>query len=216
MRRIFISLILLLALQGIKAQINALTENGKEVVLMANGTWRYLNDSASQAITKDSTKMNTIKFTKTSGATFLVKSNITNTAIYLNSSKWTFKPHLENETNPEYRFSLKSGDAYGLMITEKTEVPLENMTAMALINAKEAAMDAVIVNKEYRIVNNTKILCIKMKCTIQGIKFIYFGYYFSNENGTTQLLTYASSNFFETRKIELENFLNGFIKMAKK
>ena len=42
-------------------------------------------------------------------------------------SKWTFSSHKDNEKNPEYRFAMKDGDGYVLIITEKTEISLDNM-----------------------------------------------------------------------------------------
>ena len=48
-----------------------------------------------------------------------------------------------------------------------------------------------------------------MDGTIQGIKFSYFGYYYSDKSGSTQLLAYTASNLADKYKIEIENFLNG-------
>lgn len=196
------------------AQIKALTEDGRQVLLAENGTWRYL-DNKEDVAKSDSIKLNKHKFTKDSKADFLVKSNTLNVGVYIDPDKWTFSSHKENEKNPEYRFNLKSGDGYAIAITEKTQIPLENLREIALINAQKAAVDARETNVEYRMVNGKKILCLEMKGTIQGIDFVYFGYYFSNENGTIQLLSYSSQQFFDTLKTDLETFLNGLVVLDK-
>ena len=49
---------------------------------------------------------------------------------------------------------------------------------------------------------------MQMDGTIQGIKFSYFGYYYSDKSGSTQLLVYTASNLADKYKIEIENFLN--------
>lgn len=198
------------------AQIKALTETGREVLLSENGTWKYSPDSANNDNDKsDSISTNSHSFSKTNKESFLVKSKNFNVGVYINPSKWLFSPHKENEKIPEYRFSMKSDEGYTMMITERTPISLENMPAIALINAQKASMDIKETFKEYRIVNNKKVLCLKMEGTIQGVKFTYLGYYYSNQNGTIQLLCYTSQNLFDGLKNELETFLNGLVELSQ-
>jgi len=202
--------LLLISFNVSKAQINALTDDGKQVILNTDGTWKYaspvvLGDSNDP----DSIKTNPVKFSKSPNATFLVKSNTVNVGIFINPAKWTFAPHHENEANLEYRFNLKTGDGMAILEAEKTPIPLVNMRNIALINAQKAAVDAKIVSEEYRVVNNTKILFLEMSGTLQGIKFRYMGYYFSNDKGTVQLLSYTTEAMYNNAHKELETFLNG-------
>ncbi|MEC4003940.1 hypothetical protein OX283_004675 [Flavobacterium sp. SUN052] len=193
------------------AQTKALTEKGQEVLLFDNGTWKYQNDSISTKT--DSLKINKKEFTKTTGATFLTKSKNFNVGVYINPTKWTFAPHRDNETSPEYRYSLKSGNGFAMIITEGTQIDLENLRQIALLNAQKASVDVVETSAEYRIVNHKKILCLKFQGTIKGIKFVYFGYYYSNNKGTVQLITYTSQQSFILLEKELENFLNGLVEI---
>ena len=50
---------------------------------------------------------------------------------------------------------------------------------------------------------------MKMKGTIQGLKIIYYGYYYSNADGAFQFLTYTSQNVFNEYENDMLNFLNG-------
>lgn len=52
---------------------------------------------------------------------------------------------------------------------------------------------------------------LQMAGTLSGIRFTYFGYYYSSPNGTVQLITYTSSNLFKEYADDLEDFLNGFV-----
>jgi hypothetical protein len=54
---------------------------------------------------------------------------------------------------------------------------------------------------------------LQMTGTIQGIKFTYFGYYYSNANGTIQFLTYTSDNLFSSYQKDIEEFLNGLVEI---
>ena len=88
---------------------------------------------------------------------------------------------------------------------------MESLKQIAVENAKGAAPDAKITYEEYRIVNGVKLLMMKLEGSINGLKFIYIGYYFSNEKGTIQLITYTGTNIVQQYIPEIESFLNGFV-----
>jgi hypothetical protein len=189
------------------AQTSAVTSTGEEVLLYNDGTWKYVNKKS----TEDAEiKTNSIKFSKDKEATFLVKSNITNVGIYLNPKNWSFK---KAKDAGEYEFQLKEKEGYALLLAERIEIPLESLKSIALTNAQKAAPDAEIVKEEYRMVNGIKVLCLQMDGTIQGIRFSYFGYYYSSDKGTVQLLTYTSKSLFKDYQADLETFLNGFVEL---
>ena len=98
-----------------------------------------------------------------------------------------------------------------MIISEKFEIPLETLKSIALETARSAAPDLKIVKEEYRIVNGIKVLLLQMNGTMQGIKFSYYGYYFSNTNGTVQFIAYTSQNLLDGYRKECDILLNGFV-----
>jgi Protein of unknown function (DUF3157) len=210
MIRLLTTLLLLIVFTSSKSQVKALTENGREVLLNEDGTWRYSTNEDDSLSKSEAVTTNPIEFHTTAGASFPVKSSVLNVGVYLDPNKWTFSAHHSNEVNPEYRFVLKSQHGFAMMLTEITPIDLENMKVIALENAKKAAPDTKVTHTEYRTVNNKKVLCLTLRGTLQGIKFIYFGYYYSNSNGTVQLVAYGSENMFKDSIKEWEDFLNGF------
>jgi len=187
------------------AQTSAVTSNGDEVVLYNDGTWKYVNKTAEEST---EIKTNKTEFVKDKDATFLVKSTVAQFGIYINPKKWSFT---KSKEAGEYEFQLKGMDAYGLLLPERAEIPLTSLKFVAVSNAKKVAPDLEVVKEEYRTVNGIKVLCLQMEGTVQGIKFSYFGYYYSSEKGTIQLLTYTAKNLFKEYQPELETFLNGFV-----
>lgn len=188
-------------------QVRAVTSNGDEVILNTDGTWKYTNDSTQNFSKIDTNK---VEFLKNAAASFLVKSNRIIYGVYIDPKKWSFTKSDASEAS-EFVFTLKEKDAYGMLISEKIEMPIETLKEAALANAKEAAPDIKITKEEYRKVNNNIILLMQMEGTIKGIKFTYLGYYFSSAKGTVQLLTYTSGNLLNEYKKDLEEFLNGFV-----
>ncbi len=106
---------------------------------------------------------------------------------------------------------MKGEYLYAMLISEKLTIPIESLKNIVLENAREATPDIKIVHQEYRNVNGIQVLMLQMQGTIQGIQFTYFGYYYSNEQGTIQLLTYTGANMFQEYKNEIEKFLNGLV-----
>ena len=202
----FLIIVLIFLSFKVNAGKRAVTDEGDIVILNNNGTWEYesIDKTKSTEI-----RENKSTFKKNSTLTFLIKSVRNNSAIWINPQKWTFKKSNNADEASEYEFERKNMDLYAISITERITVDLENLTQIAFQNAKTAAPDVKIIKREYRIVNGIKVMYMEMDGTIQGIKFSYFGYYYSDKSGSIQLLAYTGSNLAEKYKIEIENFLNG-------
>jgi hypothetical protein len=209
MKRIITLGLLLMSTTFVKAQINAVTESGEEVFLYDNGTWKYADekDDAEAEI-----KLNDKPFTKDKNSTFVVKSKKANIGIWINPKDWSFTKSASNE-DAEFQFQKKGEDLYAMLIAEKIEIPLEALKNIALQNAKTASTDIKVVNEEYRNVNGIKVLMMHMAGTVQGMKIVYCGYYYSNDSGTIQLLTYTSENLLKNYHDDIETFLNGLVKL---
>ena len=74
-------------------------------------------------------------------------------------------------------------------------------------------LEDFVVKEEFRNVNGMKVLLLHMNGTIQGIKFSYYGYYYSNSNGTVQFITYTSQNLLDGFKSKIEDLLNGIVEL---
>ena len=195
----------------LSAQINAVTDTGDTVILYDNGTWKYLDDSVTEA---REIKTNPKAFSTPSESSFLLKSNVLPLGFNLDPKKWGFQKAQEND-EAEFELTLKGEDLYGMILTEKVEIPLASLRALAIENAKLAAPDVTVVKEEYRMVNGLKVLFLQMNGTLQGIKFSYYGYYYSNVNGTLQFITYTAQNLLGDYRIECDKILNGIVSLEK-
>ena len=189
------------------AQTNAITETGDEVVLYDDGTWTYKDGTA---VEKAPIPVNDEKFEKHKDASFLVKSTKIDIGLYMDPKSWSFRKGTEDDAY-EFQFQKKKDDLYGMLITEKLEIPVESLQNIAIDNARAAAPDLKVTKEEYRMVNGLQVLMMQMTGTIQGMRFTYCGYYYSNEGGAVQLLTYTGEKLFDEYYPEIEKFLNGFV-----
>lgn len=191
------------------SQINGVTEFGDEVILYDNGTWKFIGEKTEN--TEEISTNETI-YTKDEKSKFLLKSSTLNVGVWLNPKKWKFTKAVNNDEG-EYELILKGEDLYGTIITEKVQIPLEALKHIALENAQSVAPDTVISKQEYRTVNGLKVLMLELNGTMSGINFIYNGYYYSNENGTIQMILYTAKNLVKSYEKDIEILLNGFVEI---
>jgi TRAP-type mannitol/chloroaromatic compound transport system substrate-binding protein len=90
-------------------------------------------------------------------------------------------------------------------------VPIDNLLAIALGNAKAAAPDAQITKQETKIVNGREVTAATISGTIEGIHFVYYSYYYSGKGGVVQVVTYTGANLLDEYRPELDQFLDGFV-----
>jgi hypothetical protein len=188
------------------AQQRAVTDKGDEVVLESDGTWRYVQPPKEQP---SAVAVNERRYVRAPAATFAVKSLRNNASVYIDPKRWTFQKGNAAHEN-EYSFRLAGGDLYARLITERMNIPLESLPTIALNNLKSVAPDAEVVKQEYRWVNDRKVLHMQMRGTTSGIKAAYYGYYYSDESGTSQLVVFTAQNLMPTLAREADDFLNGF------
>ncbi len=190
------------------SQIKAVTENGDEVILYDDKSWKFINENINKEF--DSSKSYPVYY-HDENSTFLLKSNVNNVGVMIDPKKWSFNKSATDDS--EFEFELKNESLYGLMINEKMEIPLQTLKESAFYNFDFAANDANILEQEYRYINDLLVLKLHMQGTIDGLSVYYYGYYFSGDNGTTQFVTYSTSNLFELYKNEAELLLNGLVEL---
>ncbi len=185
--------------------IKATTESGQPVLLKPDGTWAYIQDQDPAP----SIKKQPNQYFRPKSATVLLKGKRVTYGLWYDSSKWIVDQVIDN-ASAEYELTHIQGDRYVVIIPERITIPLDTLKMAALANAKKVAPDIEVIQEETRIVNEHKILCMKMNATIQGIPVSYVNYYYSGKGGAVQLMAYTGQNLFEEYKQDLFDLLNGF------
>ncbi|MFN8012810.1 MAG: hypothetical protein U0P81_15680 [Holophagaceae bacterium] len=196
-RRLVPLLLLALPLPG---QEKATTASGRVVLLFPDGTWKEDKPAAVPGGREGATRPRsaTEKFPVLKGKA----------SIYYDPQKWKPKGPEEGGRSG---FNHVDGDAQSMVITERIQMPLASLEKVALDNAKAAAPDATVAFREMRRVNGQDLLALQIKGTINGIAFIYYGYYYSGERGIIQAIAFTSQNLFQEYKADFEAFLNGLV-----
>ena len=188
--------------------IRAKTQDGRTVILHADGTWQYLKKEAPAAPgapgdNKTDTPQRASK--KVSDPRGMVE-------LWYAPAKWSAYPKPER-LSPDASFALvhKTKDAYALGIIERISMPLETLKKIALDNARNVAPDAEVVLDEERQINGNTAAIMGITGTIDGIPFRYHSYYWTGEKGSVQVITYTSQNLFAEYHDDFDNLLNGIV-----
>jgi hypothetical protein len=186
-------------------EIKATTEDGKAIILDPDGTWSYSDAKEPSSLSDKGLP----QFFKPESATTLLRGKRVKYGLWYDHRKWVLDQEIDN-TSAEFELTHVEGDRYAVIIPERIQIPLETLRIAAITNAKKVAPDARIPFEEKRIVNNRKILCLKMDATIQGIPVSYINYYYSGKAGAVQVMAYTGQNLLDEYTADLMDLLNGF------
>ncbi|MGG5209902.1 hypothetical protein ACQWU4_13285 [Chryseobacterium sp. MIQD13] len=200
---------------SVRAQTKAMTEDGKEVVLFDNKTWKFVNESDEKTLETITT--NEGLFEKSKESTFLVRSKNIDAGFYYNPKSWRIVKAPGATAFVEYAFNNNSNSSiYALFGSEILPVQsLKNLKDILIPAIQRNADYFRLKNSEYRTINGIKVLHIEYSANVKGLDFEYIANLYLNGEGYSSISTYTYANQFEANKKEMENFANGLVKTEK-
>ncbi|WP_027376286.1 hypothetical protein [Kaistella palustris] len=214
MKKIVI-LSLFLANISVFSQVKALTEDGKDVVLLENGTWKFVNES--DAALLETIETNSAAFEKSKTSTFLLKSKRINVGIYINPKVW--KPSTKAESPfVEYMFNSADQETLfaGFFLTEKVQIgSLKNLKDIVIANIQKNADYFRLIKSEYRNVNGLKVLYLRYSANAKGIDFEYAAQYYIDSEGYCGVAGFSPKKNFDKNAAQIQELLNGLVQVEK-
>ncbi|KFC20850.1 hypothetical protein [Epilithonimonas lactis] len=198
------------------SQIKALTEDGREVVLLENKTWRFVNETDEKTLSDIQT--NETPVIKSSASTFLMRSKKVDAGIYINPKKWkTIK--MSVLPTAEYTFQSlidPSTMILGSLMSENAPIQTLKNLRDILLGSIQSEADYFKLNKsEYRTVNGIKVLFIDYSLNTSGMDFHYIGNYYLTEDGYCNVVVFSYEKDFEKNQSEMLHLINGLVKTDK-
>lgn len=189
-------------------QINAVTEDGYQIQVFEDGTWKYVDSTLNE---KRFIKENDSLFKVPQNSTLNISSQVLDIHFMLDDKEWYYIPSPTSDVS-EYSFNNKTAEIYGLVISEKASIPLENLRNIALINARDNVENLKVIKEEFRTVNDLKVLYLCFEGEVEKLSLRYNNYYYSGEDGIVQFITYAQKDIAIDHTDRIFNLLNGFTK----
>lgn len=197
------------------AQVKGVTEDGNDVILFDDGTWKFVNESDAQTIEK--IDENPAVFSKTKDQSHLLKSSKLDAGLYYNSKIWRISTQ-NVSSHIEYFFRDKNPEnpLFGFMTTEKMQIAdLKSLKNLMLANIQRNVDFFRLKQSQYRTVNGLKVLYLRYAANVKGLDFEYGAYYYLSNSGYCSVVFYSAQNEFEKNAVVAEQFLNGLVKTQK-
>jgi|GEM_PF-2234788 len=180
------------------------TKDGKEVILRDDGTWIYAKD---QKKPDDNKKV--VAYVKDKKAELAYTGKNKTFKLSLVPDTWVKSTR---QINPvaEVSFGTKEDEVFAMIVAEQVEVPIEGLRDFFVNNLKKLDENAKVLLEEKRLVNGQEYICVTIDATIQKLALTYHVYLYTGKEGSFQVLTWTTTNFFKKAKPKMEQFLNGF------
>ena len=168
----------------------------------------------SSTVAPDTTDTSTDSSTvETSSDLTVVKGADVNYSLSYDPAEWTFTKSTDGSAS-EYDFENENGSVFGQVIAEELELDMATLEETVLANAQAADPKAEITKSEDRMVNGKNVRVLEMKATIEGLDFVYYGYYYTGAEGTLQVMTWTTSNLSDKYRADADVVL-GTLKIGE-
>jgi len=195
---VIFSYFLLLGSTAYSQSISASTEDGKQVILHPNGTWEYQ-------------KVRILPHSRPSSAKKLIKGTNGTYGIWIDQHKWNKRK--TKEEGQDLAFEHVDGDIYARTVAERIPIPIGEMERIVIDNAKEGGnyKNTNVMHREFVVLNNIKLLHLKLSFEWRKISFVGSYYIYSGEKGTIQIWVATTTTLYSQYKKDITDFLNGFV-----
>ena len=179
--------------------IKATTQEGKEVILSPNGTWKYSQPNIIKTNSKPALSTKSVKSTIVKGFEF-----------WMDGKKWIPAKKKDTE-NAEFQFNHSDGNCSIMIFSDKSYVPSDDYSKQFVDNLHSSSPEAKVVNEEKRIVNGQEVRFVSVDAVFDKITFRYFICFYSGKKGTTQIISYTAKDIFPEFEKEIVDFMSGFV-----
>ncbi|MBN1436726.1 MAG: hypothetical protein JW936_06605 [Sedimentisphaerales bacterium] len=124
-----------------------------------------------------------------------------------NSALW--EPDDMVTGDQEFFFSYLGGEAYGMIVAERMEFSRKSLRDFVIDNIAAATSEYEILEERTVTHRGVQILCLTTSAIVEGIPLVYYGYYYTGEPGTIQVVTFTTPNVFDEFRADMQDFVNG-------
>jgi uncharacterized protein YgiM (DUF1202 family) len=108
------------------------------------------------------------------------------------ASKWT-RSTVEGEPN-SFQLTNSTGDLSVKVVTSRLQVSLDKVPDLELASTQKTDPRARIIDRRFEKVNGVRMGSFQMLATVSGVEFWYYTRYYSDTNGTIEVIGYTASN----------------------
>ena len=187
----------LLAGQAFAKDLRAVTEDGRKVLLSPDGKWRF---DGSAPVVQAPPDVETSPY----------RPAVKRFSVAFNAADWTLRPKQEGDGPNKRSFQHKTLPLHAMVISD--EMPANNAAIKSVIlsNAKSAGATTTVLMDETVRIADMEVGSLRMAAAMKDLEFVFWSYYFANEDGNIQVTCFTAQALFYKYAEECRKFLAGF------
>jgi hypothetical protein len=175
------------------ADIRAVTEDGRAVVLSTNGRWKY-----------DQTQISSSK----KSPPYIYQSRMKIAKVMIDPVAWVpATPVAANEPSFRKVFTHRTKPIVGMVIADETPSSNSGLKAAIIANARNAGAEPVLVSESTKELGGKTVGSIRYSALLNGTEFFYSTDYFANQDGNVQITCLSSKIHFEKYESDCAMFI---------
>ena len=108
------------------------------------------------------------------------------------------------------QFFNESDSFFVALFDEASQIPIDSMPDIAMMNAREVGTDVIEIMRGERNINGNRFTFLEYSANIEDFDVTYLGLYYSDASGTLQIVGWSTSNIFGETRGKIERFASGF------
>ena len=94
------------------------------------------------------------------------------------------------------QFFNESDSFFVALIEEASQIPIDSMPDIAMMNTREVGTDVIEIMRGERNINGNRFTFLEYSANIEDFDVTYLGLYYSDASGTLQIVGWSTSNIF--------------------
>ena len=123
------------------------------------------------------------------------------------ASAWT-RSTVEGEPN-SFQLTNSTGDLFVKVVTSRSQVSLDKIPDLELVSMQKADPKARIIDRRFEQVDGVRMGSFQVLATVSGVEFWYYTRYYSDANGTIEVIGHTASSLIQQAGPVLDQVLDG-------
>ena len=210
-RLLALTALLSLAIFNAYAATEAVTKDGRHVILDDNGTWKLQTEKSNELVDIS------LAHATPKSATSIARSGFGVFLFAYDPNKWSVEQHPLSET-VEFMFRHNNGSAIVKVVTERVQMTLSGLKELNIGLMQKTDPKAHIENETMLTVNGNAGLVLDNVGEAFGAKWHIRRFLWSGTQGSVQIICTEANNLYEESAADINDLIAGFsvVEPAKK
>ena len=175
------------------ADMRAITEDGRKVLLSPDGKWRF--------DTRGPAAMN-------GAGDSPYQTRVKKFSLAFNTDEWRLLPPKDEEPNKR-TLQHKTLPIHALIVADEIPAKTETMKEVILHNVKSAGASSTVLLDTTEPLGDKQVGAIRLAASVKGMDFVFSTYYYADDDGNIQVTCFTGQSLFFKYQSDCQKLLSG-------